>query len=119
MSTRIHRKFAHCNVLRFVIILISYISTILILVVIIVKLTPDQAIAEGNPSTFTCTAPGHEHITSYIWKLNDTIVPDENKEQNNFNLSRTRNGTKLSCAVNTAAGVASEESQVILQVFCK
>ena len=83
------------------------------------KLTPDQPISESNPSTFTCTAPGHENIISYIWKLNDTNVPNENRRKYNFTPSRTHNGTKLSCTAITAAGVASEESQVILQVFCK
>lgn len=83
------------------------------------KLTPDQAIAEGNQSIFNCTAPVHENIISYIWKLNNTLVPDENKEQYNFTPSRTHNGTKLSCIAITEAGVRSEESHVILQVFCK
>ena len=91
----------------------------MILVVIKLELTPDQPIAEGNQSTFTCTASNHENITSYIWKLNDIVVPDENKEQYNFTPSRTQNGTKLSCTAITAAGVRSEEWQVILQVFCK
>ena len=89
------------------------------LVVIKVKLTPDQPIAEGNQKTFNCSAPGHENIDSYIWKLNDTTVSDENKGQFNFTPSRTHNGTKLSCIAVTVAGIASEESQVILQVFCK
>ena len=83
------------------------------------KLTPDQAIAEGNQSIFNCTAPVHENIISYIWKLNNTLVPDENKEKYNFTPSRTHNGTKLSCTGITEAGVRSEESHVILQVFCK
>ena len=83
------------------------------------KLTPDQAIAEGNQSIFNCTAPVHENIISYIWKLNNTLVPDEDKKQFNFTPSRTHNGTKLSCIAITAAGVHSEESQVTLQVFCK
>ena len=83
------------------------------------KLTPDQPVVEGNQSTFTCTGPGHENITSYIWKLNDTTVPDENKRQYNFTPNRTQNGTKLSCTAITAAGVASNKSQVILHVFCK
>ena len=83
------------------------------------KVTPDQAIAEANQSTFTCTAPGHENITSYIWKLNDTLLPDENTGQYNFKPDRAHNGTKLSCTAITAAGVCSEESQVILKVFCK
>ena len=100
-------------------IVIPYIFAILILVIITVKLTPDQPIAEGNPRTFTCTAPGHENITSHIWKLNDTRVPDENKRQYSFTPSRTHNGTKLSCTAITAGGIRSEESQVILQVFCK
>ena len=84
-----------------------------------VKLSSDQPVAEGNQGIFTCTAPGHENITSYIWKLNDNIVPDEIKEQYKFTPNRTHNGTKLSCTAITVAGVASEESQVILQVFCK
>ena len=83
------------------------------------RLTPDQPIAEDNQNTFTCTAPSHENITSYIWKLNDTTVPDENKGQYNFTPNRTQNGTKLSCTAITAAGVASNESQVILLAFCK
>ena len=83
------------------------------------ELTPDHPIAEGNQSTFTCTAPGHETIASYIWKLNDTRVPDVNKRQYNFTPNRTHNGTKLSCTAITAAGIRSEESQVILEVFCK
>ena len=83
------------------------------------KVTPDQAIAEGNQSTFTCTAPGHENITSYIWKLNDTLLPDENTGQYSFKPDRAHNGTKLSCTAITAAGVCSEESQVTLKVFCK
>ena len=83
-----------------------------------VKLTPDQPIAEGNQSIFTCAAPSHENI-SYVWKLNDNLVPDENKEQYKFTPNRTHNGTKLSCTAITAAGIASEESQVILQIFCK
>ena len=84
------------------------------------KLTPDQPIAEGNQSIFTCTADD-ENIpsTSYTWKLNDNPVPRENKEQYKFAPNRTHNGTKLSCTAITVAGVASEESQVILQVFCK
>ena len=84
-----------------------------------VELTPDQPVAEGNQGIFTCAAPGHEDITSYVWKLNDTIVTDEIKEQYKFTLNRTHNGTKLSCTAIAVAGVASDESQVILQVFCK
>ena len=91
----------------------------MILVVLIVKLTPDQPIPEGNQSTFTCNTPGHENITSYIWKLNDTTVPDENKRQYNITPTCAQNGMKLSCIAITAVGVASEESQVILQVFGK
>ena len=87
--------------------------------VIKVELTPDQPIAEYNQSTFTCTASDHESITSYIWKLNNTPVPDEKTGQYSFKPNRTHNGTKLSCTAITAAGVRSEESQVILQVFCK
>ena len=83
------------------------------------KLTPDQPIAEGKQSIFTCTAPGHENITSYIWKLNDTTVPGENKGQYQFTPSRTQNGMKLSCTAVTAAGATSEESRIILQVFCQ
>ena len=83
------------------------------------KLTPDQPIAEGKQSISTCTAPGHENITSYIWKLNDATVPDENKGQYKFTPSRTQNGMKLSCTAVTEAGATSEESRVILQVFCK
>ena len=83
------------------------------------KLTPDQPIAEGNQSIFTCTAPVHEKITSFIWKLNDYPVSGENKEQYKFTPNRTHNGTKLSCTAVTAAGVTSTKSQAILQVFCK
>ena len=83
------------------------------------ELTPNQPIAEDSQSTFTCTASNHENITSYIWKLNDTLVPNEKTGQYNFKPNRTQNGTKLSCTAITAAGVRSEESQVILQVFCK
>ena len=67
------------------------------------ELTPDQPIAEGNQSTFNCTAPGRENITSYIWKLNDALVPDENTGQYSFEPTDVR----------------SEKSQVTLQVFCK
>ena len=119
MSARLERKFAYCKVFRFVIILIPSISTILILVVIKVKVTPDQPIAEGNQRTFTCTAPGHENITRYIWKLNDALVSGENTRQYSFKPNRTHNGTKLSCTAITATDVRSEESQVTLQVFCK
>ena len=85
------------------------------------KLTRDQPIAEGNQSIFTCTTLADENITStsYIWKLDDNPIPGENKEQYKFTPNRTHNGTKLSCTAITVAGVASEESQVILQVFCK
>ena len=83
------------------------------------ELTPDQPIAEGNQSTFNCTAPGRENITSYIWKLNDALVPDENTGQYSFEPNRTHNGTKLSCTAITATDVRSEKSQVTLQVFCK
>lgn len=91
----------------------------MILVVIKLKLTPDKAIVEGNRSVFTCTAPGHEDINSYIWKLNDVPFPSENTEQYTFTPNRTQNGSKLSCIAITAAGVTSKESQVVLQVFCK
>ena len=91
----------------------------MILVVIMVKLTPDQPVAEDNQSKFTCTAPGHENITSHIWKLNDTIVTDEIKEQYKFTPNRIHDGMKLSCTAITVGGVASEESEVMLQVFCK
>ena len=91
----------------------------MILVVITVKLTHDQPIAQCNQSIFTCKAPVHENITSYIWKLNDKPVSNENKEQYKFTPNRTRNGTKLSCTAITEAGVTSNESQVILQAFCK
>lgn len=87
--------------------------------VLIVKLTPDQPIPAGNQSTFTCNTSGHEIFTSYIWKLNDTTVPGENKRQYNITPTRAQNGMKLSCIAITAVGVASEESQVILQVFGK
>ena len=85
------------------------------------KLTPNQPIAKGNQSTFTCTAPADENflITSYIWKLNDNHIPGENKEQYKFTPDRTHNGKKLSCTAVIVAGITSEESQVILQVFCK
>ena len=85
------------------------------------KLTPNQPIADGNQSTFTCTAPANENIpsTSYIWKLDDNHIPGENKEQYKFTPNRTHNGKKLSCTAVIVAGITSEESQVILQVFCK
>ena len=83
------------------------------------KLTPDQPIVEDNQNTFTCTATVHENITSYIRKLNNTLVPGENRGEYSFKPNRTHNGTKLSCTAITATGVRSEESQVILQVFCK
>ena len=82
------------------------------------NLTPDQPIAEGNQGIFTCTAPADENITSYIWRLNDTTIHYENKGQYKFTPNRAQNGTKLSCTAITAAGVVSEESQVILQVLC-
>ena len=91
----------------------------MILVVIKLELTPDQPIAEGNQSTFTCTASNLENITSYIWKLNNVLVPSENTGQYSFKPNRTHNGMKLSCSAITATGVRSKESQVILQVFCK
>ena len=93
--------------------------TILILVILIVKLTPDQPVVEDTPSTFTCTAPGHETISSYMWKLNDNTIPGVNTQQYSFIPSRAQNGTKLSCTATTETGVTSEESQVKLQVFCK
>ena len=83
------------------------------------KLTPDQPILEGNQITFTCTAPSYETMSSYIWKLNDNTIPGVNTGQHSFISSRTQNGTNLSCTATTKAGVTSEESQVILQVFCK
>ena len=119
MSTRLDWKIAPCKVLGFVIIFLPYISTILILVLIIVKLTPNRPIAEGKENTFTCTAPGHESISSYLWKLNDTTIPGVNKEKYSFTPSREQNGRNLSCTAITAANVTSEESQIKLQVFCK
>ena len=90
----------------------------MILVIVMVKLTPDQPVVEGKQSTFTCAGPAHETI-SYMWKSNDTTIPSEDKRQYSFIPSRTQNGTKLSCTATTEAGVTSEESQVTLQVFCK
>ena len=83
------------------------------------KLTHNQPIVKSNQSIFKCKAPVHENITSYIWKLNNKPVSNGNKEQYKFTPNCTRNGTKLSCAAITAAGVTSNESQVILQAFCK
>ena len=83
------------------------------------NITPDQPIAEGKESTFTCTAPGHENISNYEWKLNNTIVPDVNTTEYSFTPSRAQNGRNLSCTAVTVAGVRSEGSQIKLQVFCK
>lgn len=84
------------------------------------KLTPDHPIAEGKESTFTCTAPGHESCSSYMWKLNNNATPGVNTEQQySFKPSRAQNGTKLSCTAITADGVSSEESEITLLVFCK
>ena len=83
------------------------------------KLTPDHPVAEGKESTFTCTAPGHENITSYQWKLNDTTVLLENARHYNFTPNRTQNGMELSCTATTEGGVTSNKSKIILQVFCK
>ena len=91
----------------------------MILVVIIVNLTPDQPVAEGNQRTFTCKAPGHENISSYVWKWNDTTISGVNTTQYNFTPSREQNGRNLSCAAITVAGVTSEEAKIKLQVFCK
>ena len=63
-------------------------------------------------------APADENITSYIWRVSDTATHYEKKGQYKFTPNRGQNGTKLSCTAITTAGVVSEESQVILQVFC-